>query len=83
MEVDKEIGYIRATMERLDEKIDGLTAKLDKNEASMDALGEDVQQLQQELSIYKTVVKTFGAAASTVILVLTFEWGAIKHLWER
>lgn len=56
--------------------------KLDKLEEKVDTLREDFTKLHNEISLYKTVVKTVRALLLTVVAIAAFKFGDISSHWS-
>lgn len=83
---DEVMGYLRASVERNTMQVE-LLAALFKEHADRDAkhlelvLGK-IQNMQDELNVYKTVIKVLKALGLTAAFILALKLGDIADLWR-
>jgi uncharacterized protein YqfB (UPF0267 family) len=82
--IDEDIGYIKAKLEDNKEDIKALALMLEdharKEEMHLQELRESIEHVKDELTIYKTIVKTLKAVAGITIAILTWKFGDIPGL---
>jgi hypothetical protein len=84
---DQEIGYLRALAEqsaKADAELkDELRAlRVDHREANKETK-QAIEDLRDELGVYKVTIRTLKAVAGVVVLVITLQFGDIQNLWEN
>lgn len=86
-EQSNQIGYLTALLEshikNNDEWRNGATEFRKAQDARLDAQDEALKKIQDELSMYKTIIKTVKFLGAFVVALLTFKWAMIIDLWQH
>lgn len=74
--IAEDIGWIKAHVERL-------IANQLQHEVEHAALAAKLSSIEDQISIYKTIIKTVQFIAAAILLLLTFKFGDVTTLWHR
>ena len=66
---DEDIGWLKANVERILDNQVQHDLRLDK--------------LEEQISIYKTLIKVVKFVGYSTVLILTFKFGDVSALWQR
>jgi hypothetical protein len=84
---DQEIGYLRALAEqsaKVDAELkDELRALRVDHRAANEETKQAIEDLRDEMGVYKVTIRTLKAVAGVVVLVITLQLGDIQNLWEN
>lgn len=80
MEYGEQLGYLTALVEQLNEQL-----KEEKKESAewREKLNARIQKIEDELSMYKTMVKTLKFLAGALVALLTWKWSVVLDLWQH
>lgn len=78
-DIKESIGYQLAILERLVEELD---AHKKDSAASYAAINKRLQTIEDELSMYKTIIKTLKFVVVAVVSVVTFKWSGVVDAWQ-
>lgn len=83
---DETLGFLKAIVERNSKQLDRLTDLFERNvkketERTEQVLTE-IQDMRNELNMYKTAIKVAKALGWTAAFILAFKFGDIPDLWE-
>lgn len=67
--IEEDIGWIKANIETLLKNQESFSVRL--------------IEIEHQISIYKTVIKTIKFTGAALLLVLTFKFGNVADLWHR
>ena len=66
---NEDIGWLKANVEQILENQNKFDKRLD--------------DLEDQISIYRTAIKFVKFAGAAILLVLTFKFGDVSSLWQR
>lgn len=80
----EDIGYIKASLENNSKSIDKLVAAFEEHSASdkiaKQEIKEDIQELKDEVSLYKTAIKFLKVSIAAILVLTTMSFGDIVKL---
>lgn len=77
--VEGQLGYLTKAVEDMCVSVDKIAANSKEQDTKLDTR---LSKIEDELSLYKTVVKTVKAIALTAIFIVTLKLGNITALWK-
>ena len=84
---DQEIGYLKALAEQGARTDAELKEELKAIRADQKAANKETKQaiedLRDELDMYKITIRTLKAVAGVVVLIATLKFGDVQSLWEN
>ena len=66
---NEDIGWLKANVEQILQNQQNFDKRLDT--------------MEEQISIYRTVIKFVKFSGAAILLVLTFKFGDVSSLWER
>jgi hypothetical protein len=87
MDNREQLGYLTALIENHiknnDEYFAGVADFRKVQDARLDAQDAALKKIQEELSMYKTIIKTFKFLFGACVALLTFKWAVVIELWQH